>query len=463
MFFIGIDLGASFIKGGVLDLEKLAVRHIHREPFPGFLPGLPPTWREIDPYIIISSVRSMLDRLMVYAPDGAGLVFCGQMHGLILTDIHGKPLSNFISWQDKRALRPHPRGGRTFFAALTERISETEKRRMGKELRPGLPLCTLFCLAEEQALPHGDVFPVALADFVAAHLCCATPRSDLTNAAAHGALNLESLDWHDTQLAELGLLGLHWPELTRLNEPIGQFTVGNKPVTCYPSVGDQQCALIGSLLNLKELSLNIATGSQVSLLSPHLEWGEYQSRPFFDGMWLKTITHIPAGRSLNAIIRLLSELPQVHHLPLPDPWPYIEQSVTAVSATDLRANLAFFASACGERGELANLNEENLTVGHIFRAAFQNMADTYLSCARRLSPEQDWWQLAFSGGLARKSTVLRDIILAGFQTPYRFAPMEEETLLGLLALALAITGQSPSVMAAVDQLRLLSQQGHAWL
>ena len=41
MRYLGIDLGSSYIKGAVLDLDALAIRHIERLPFPEPIPGLP--------------------------------------------------------------------------------------------------------------------------------------------------------------------------------------------------------------------------------------------------------------------------------------------------------------------------------------------------------------------------------------------------------------------------------------
>ena len=47
MAFIGIDIGSSFIKGSLLDLDRKALVHVHRVPFPPPLQGLPPGHREV--------------------------------------------------------------------------------------------------------------------------------------------------------------------------------------------------------------------------------------------------------------------------------------------------------------------------------------------------------------------------------------------------------------------------------
>jgi len=66
---------------------------------------------------------------------------------------------------------------------------------------------------------------------------------------------------------------------------------------------------------------------------------------------------------LNTLVNLLTELAQKQGFNKLDPWPHIMRAVEQVSKTDLRVNLAFFAGACGDRGEIANVQESNLTIG----------------------------------------------------------------------------------------------------
>jgi sugar (pentulose or hexulose) kinase len=439
MSYIGIDLGTSFLKGAVLDLGCLEIRHVEREPFPDFLPGLPALYREVDPWQILAQVESLLERLLEHAPDCQGLVLCGQMHGLVMIGGEGEPSSNYISWSDQRAAGD-------CFDELARRVGPEERRQLGNEFRASLPLAVLFWFRENGALPAGEVAPASLAEFVAARLCRAPPVFEPTEAAACGALNLETLGWHHGVLRKLGLDGLRWPPVRPAGELAGRW----RGLPCHTPVGDQQCALVGALLEEGELSLNIATGSQVALISPRLDFGSYTTRPYFDGNYLKTITHIPAGRALNALIGLLTELAET---PRPDPWSYIEAEVGRVAATDLRAHLAFYPGPCGDRGALENLHEANLSVGHLFRAAFESMADNYLACAGRLSPAKDWGRVVFSGGLARRLEALRNPVAARLQSPCRLSPSAEDTLLGLLLLALAFSGRQPSVRAGAELFR----------
>lgn len=448
---IAIDLGTSFIKGAVVDPERMRLEHIHRLPFPELIPGLPPLFCEIDPSQIVSAVRALIYQLLPHVPNCSGIVMCGQMGGLVLTTDKGVPLSNYISWRDQRLLMRPPSGGGTYFDLLFQRLSPAERRQLGNEVRPGLPMSYLFWLVEEKRLPPSGAIAATLTDFVFAHLCGSAPGVEITQAT--GALNLETLDWHHAVFSKLGLEQVRWPALRDLREPVGHLEVGGRSVPCYAPVGDHQCALVGAFIGYHELSLNISTGSQASLLTPQLELGNYQTRPFFDGRFLNTITHIPAGRSLNVLLDLLGELAAAQHLKLDDPWSYIQQATSAVADTDLTVDLAFFPSPVGERGAVSNIREGNLTVGHLFYAAFRNMADNYQACALRLSPNQDWQTLVFSGGLVQKLELLCKMIVARFPCNFRLCASTEDTLLGLLALALVVSGRAPSVEAATETLR----------
>ena len=221
---------------------------------------------------------------------------CSQMHGMVLTNERGEAASNCITWRDQRVMMPHPaRAGSSYYQVLTERIPSQHVRQIGNELDPGRPICYLFWFAEQGKLAPGLV-PVSLPDFVLSALCESEPGVEATNAGAYGALNLETLNWHEELIEELGLGDLRWPALRKTGEVAGYLSVNGARVPCYTPVGDYQCALVGALFDEEEVSLNIATGSQVSRMTPGLKLGDYQTRPFFDGRFLNTFSLSP-GRA----------------------------------------------------------------------------------------------------------------------------------------------------------------------
>ncbi len=451
MSFIGIDLGTSFIKGAVLDLETRQLGHLQRFPFPEPLAGESALCCEFEPAQVVTPVQKLIDELALKAPDCEGIVMCSQMHGMVLMDDSGKSMSNCISWRDQRAMMPHPSGNGSFFDVMLRRISPEQRKQLGNELDPGRPVCYLYWFGEQGKLKPG-LIPASMPDFVLSSLCNSTPKVETTNASAYGALNLETLDWHRELIKELGLDGLRWPELIQHGAVVGYLNLGGRQVPCYTPVGDYQCALLGALFSDQELSLNVATGSQVSRMTTGLTLGDYQTRPFFDGKFLNTFSYPPGGRSLNVIVGLLGELAAAQGVELRDPWVSIAQAVGKVIETDLEVNLNFFPNPRGDRGRISNIRGENLTLGHLFRAAFNNMADSFYDCALRLWPERSWKNLVFSGGLACKLEALRQSVQNRFLTDYRLAPFAEDTLHGLLILASVFSGRAQSVAEATISL-----------
>ena len=451
MLYIGIDLGTSFIKGAVLDLDRLCVGRAKRILGPSPLPDLPSLHTEFSPESFVTATSRIIEGLLAEAPDCQGVLMCGQMGGLVLVSPQGKALSNYISWLDRRLLEPHPSGSSSWYGALLARLTPADWVDLGREIRPGTPLSYLFWLKETGGSVPVGAIAATLPDFILARLCGTAPATHPSNAV--GAISIRTGDWHFTLFERLGLGHVRWPALREIDEPAGEVRIGGHRLTCYPPVGDHPCAVAGALLDFEELSLNISTGSQVSLRSQRPDPGDYQTLPFFDGQFLHRISNLPAGRALSALVGLLSELAEAEGVTLHDPWDYIGKAAAAKTRSELQACLSFFPTPVGDSGSITNIREENLTVGDLFHAAFTNMAENYHLSALRLSPRQSWRSLVLSGGLPQRLEVLRCVIAEKFRCEYRLCSAAEDTLQGLLVLALVASQRAGSVQAAMELLR----------
>ncbi len=435
MHFLALDIGSSFIKGAVLDAEKLAIEHITRLPFPEPIAGLPREHFEVEPGQVVIAVKQVLGRLLSQASDCGGLLVSSQMGGIILADASGQPLTNYISWRDQRTTQQQSGSEGSYLDVVRTRFGEEVIHRLGNELRGGSALAILHWLKSQQLLPS-DAVPLPLGDFVLGQLGSNfQPAPDRTLALL--LLDLSRNDWNHKAFELLGLQSLRWPKLGGAWHSAGTWSIGGRKIPCYPPIGDHQAALAGAFLQNGELSLNIATGSQISLLSDEFAPGAHQTRPYLDGRFLNTITHLPAGRSLEVLVDLVNK-----------PWPEIIQAAEAAPDTDLAANLTFFEGPLGSRGSISNITTENLSVGTLFRAAFRNMADNYATCATRLSPEKSWDRIVFSGGLAQKLPLLRQFILEKLPGESRLCSSAEDTLLGLLVISQVISGRAKDLQEA---------------
>jgi sugar (pentulose or hexulose) kinase len=426
---LGIDIGSTSVKGAVLDLAEDAVRPPVARLFPAPIPGTPSGRVEIDPRAICATVDEVLSELMQQSPEATRVYFSGQMGGVILLDERAKPLTNYLSWRDQRTLESSGEG------SLFERVRGTwdksgEFRELGSELQPGSTTCMLAWLAASDELPR-DAIPTCIADFVIARLAGHPIPMHATHAI--GLLDLARDDWHRPALASIGIEGVRLPDLSLNEHCVGTAMISGRRVELFGSYGDQQCALRGAHLQRGELSLNISTGSQVSRREPAFEPGNYQSRKYFFGDYLDTVTHIPAGRSLNVLVELLTELARAEGMSFVNPWKTIERKVEEVPDTELEVDLAFFRSPVGDHGRIDRITTENLHVGALFLAAYRSLADNYVRLAQRFS-QSDWKGIVLSGGLTKNAPRLRRLIEERFSASFREAK-DEETLLGLLDIA----------------------------
>lgn len=432
--YIGVDVGSSSIKGGVLDLEHQQVHSIRSRPFPSPLPNRPATWFEVDADQIVTETRILLSELLDASPQASGVVFSCQMGGVLLVDESGNALTPYLSWRDQRTTAPASASSSvSVFEELQRRTTPDDRIAIGNELRPGSAASLLYWLNRTSSWPSARARVVTLGDFVTSRLYGGTPQIDPTMAL--GLLDLRSRQFYLDWLHRLGCQEVLWPELTDSLTCIGEIDINGRTLNCYPAVGDHQTALLGARLQPGELSLNISTGSQVSMVTVSPELGDYQTRPYFNGQYLNTITHLPAGRSLNALLELLTELATAEGITLRDPWATISAATERVRTTDLQANLSFFAGSMGDHGRLDNVRLENLNVGSLFVASFLNMADNYAICAKRLTNGRPWQQVVLSGGLPQKLPRLREILAERFPGPLRSPQIVEEALEGLLQLA----------------------------
>ncbi|MCA9012112.1 MAG: hypothetical protein KDB01_20310 [Planctomycetaceae bacterium] len=428
---IGLDIGSSTIKAGILDLDSGAVTDLTREAFPERIAGLPSHHFEVDPDEVVRRVAGLIHRLATAAPDIDSIFCCGQMGGVLLCNQKLRPLTNYLSWRDQRTTLPND-SGLTTLESLRNRWTDSMFEVIGSELKPGSATSLLFWLQQRRQLPD-QATPVTLGDYVVSKLCGVPLQMERTQTI--GMLNLRTGDWYHEAFAHLHLEDLHWPQLTTTDHAAGTMVIAGRSLSIYPVVGDQQAALRGIDLQPHELSVNLSTGAQVSQITATFQPAQCQSRSWFHGQFLNTITHIPAGRSLNVLESLLTELARRAGLHIEDSWNLIAQAVSQSEGGGLRSDLSFFAGALGCEGRIEGITTENLTVGNLFQSAFDFMADSCLTCSQRLNPQPAWHQLAVSGGLVQSFPTLRQKLQDRFRLPFREVAEQEETLLGLLKIA----------------------------
>lgn len=285
MAFIALDLGSSFTKAAVLaDGCVLAERQL-----PALAPLAGGQGRfEIDAEQYFRQVRTLLDELLDAAP-AEGVLLSTQMHGYVLTDEDNRPVTPFVSWQDKL--------GGLHLPAISRVITAQDVLPSGVPLKGNLALCSLLARqAEGFSLPANVRFHT-LGGYVIARLCGAHV-CHITNAAPTGLADVRRAGWNAALLEKAGLSGLRMPDVLPSLTPVGCY----RGVPLYPDVGDQQaCAYGAGLSPDTSLHVNIGTAGLLGALSAEFAVDGFESRPWLEpGLYLRTVSGLMGGRNVAA-------------------------------------------------------------------------------------------------------------------------------------------------------------------
>jgi len=283
---LAVDVGGTFIKGAVIDDGQ--VGPVSRVPMPPFLDssgelGEPGHAREIDASALDAAVQSVISAVTA-GTDLDGRVFVsGQMAGIAFIEESGEAVAPLISWQDTRY---------GDIEGVSAAIGPDDVVDLGDGLRVGSPVVTL---ASHQR--PSDCRVTSLIAYVAGRIAGERATTvHATDAASWGLFDTRKGSWSVSACRVAGV------------EPDALPGVASDVVPVVPGSGvrvaiaDQQAALVGAGLEPGWVSVNLATGCQVSVLSEGFSTS-VQTRPYFDGRFLHTVTHLPAGRLLASALR----------------------------------------------------------------------------------------------------------------------------------------------------------------
>ena len=295
--FVGIDLGTTSFKGAVLNLDHGRLGPVCEFRLLLASAACANRW-ELDPDVVLTSVTALVRDLLRTAPNAAGLVMCSQMHSVVLDpDERGQRRDGLITWKDDAPLKRQRRAAQSSIV-----YSNWFRPRNGPKLAANF--ATAYRSARSSRRRGKGRFPpvasAALPDFVVANLCAARPVTEATNAAAHGLYHLDQRDWHKELIARLGLGGMNWPKSGQLASAWAgsSWKASGWPVSRRSAISSARSS--GAGLAERELSLNISTGSQASLLDRERPAAAISSSGHtLTDNGSARLCPLPAGRSLQ--------------------------------------------------------------------------------------------------------------------------------------------------------------------
>jgi sugar (pentulose or hexulose) kinase len=219
---------------------------------------------------------------------------CTEMHNFILFDIDSETYSDFYSW------RHSTRESNSFKNKLLK-IKKKHHKESGQSLYKGIPLLNFYGKYKKKSIYK----ILSLPELIVHKYGKSSNKLHDTMAASSGCLNIQNNKWLNKYLSFLYTdFKYFFANIFKENEIplLGEIKVNKKIIKIIGGFGDLQTALYGRNIHEKEICINIGTGSQVIALcdDKDIYSSEYDIKPFF-GKFIKAITHIPAGRSLNFI------------------------------------------------------------------------------------------------------------------------------------------------------------------
>jgi gluconokinase len=271
---IAVDIGTSAARAVLFDLSAKPLKVV-RKPYALSMPQ--PDWSEQDPEEIVSAVAMSLKDISAYI--GAGnkvlcVTFSSQMYSVLALDHSGRPVTNSITWNDRRSARMADQlRARADFRAI---VSQT-----------GCPISEIFPLYKILWLKlnldgHSKLKFVSIKDYVIYRLT-GELVSDWSIASASGLFDVVKKQWHEDVLTFAGLKrDINVPELASVRHIIRNWksSIGDldlpKGTPMVLGAGDGPLASLGiGAIRHGSVAVNVGTSAafRMTVNNPALDAG----------------------------------------------------------------------------------------------------------------------------------------------------------------------------------------------
>ena len=466
---IGLDLGTTSVSAIAVDAEGTLLQAVSR-PHRADIKGLPAGHAEQDPLVIRDTAESVLCELTAAcAATPVCLGFTGQMHGVVLLDDTLEPVSNLITWQDRRSLQPHPSEQHSLLESLLSRCSDDALLHTGCRLAAGYLGTTLYCLKQTDALPPNASRTALIVDWLAAKLTGGNLITDRSNAASTGLYDLQRDEWSPELLSAAGLNHELLPIVAESGGAIGRLTTEAARRTGLPeglpvanAIGDNQAAILGSIpVGEEVIHINIGTGGQLSRIIDRFQTlAGMETRYLPVGRCMLVGAGLAGGDALAWVKRTLSAWLESCGLTLSDDELYSRLTEQIASAPAYAKGLEcapFFRGTRAQpdtRGAFRGIDNRNFTPGNVGRAVLNGIV-AGMEMFRDLAASAGDWQaqrIIATGNAVRRNPLLAQCIADRFGLPVDLPTHREEAAYGTALLAGAQTGVWPGLEAAGRQI-----------
>ncbi|CAN2168728.1 XylB Sugar (pentulose and hexulose) kinases [Candidatus Nanopelagicaceae bacterium] len=293
-----IDIGGTDIKFALSLGTNLISESIVRVPFPQFLDANEKT---ISASQYLKLVKTSITSYLEHHNKPDQILISGQVGSWILTTPEGKNLTEIVSWQctNKSETDLLTEIYQSNYSDAFSPLSET-----GNENWDGAPWKVLPKYLSELSETATQIYFHSLISWTVWEL---TSKNlfiiHKTDAAATGMYSIIREKWLGN--FEGMSKDIRFPNVLKSIQYAGNFE--DTDIKVYVGIGDQQASLLGVGITSDAFVINAGTGGQVARLLPSYQESNYKIRPYFDGQYIETITHIPSGRYISSFLQFLTQ------------------------------------------------------------------------------------------------------------------------------------------------------------
>ena len=469
MFSLGLDIGTSKV---ALALTELSTRRVVLTQSAAY-PESATKVRGVQDSNALLECTMQLVRNALHGRSEAVSAICvaGQMHGVVVFDSRGAPVTPLLNWQDERC-----NADPSFLPELCTRT--------GHSLCAGFGCATLSWLfsgkdsdiaippvneeKEECTYRCGTIM-----DLLVARLCgaAAAPVMDETNAASFGLYSPAAHDWDWAAVRAAGIPPAILPRVVAPGSVAGLLTgeaaadlllscpasSATSGIPVYAAAGDFQAALLATVSDpAADIAINIGTGGQLAAIidaipcdpsssssstscALRVAGRPYEYRPFFGGKVAVTAASLSGGSAWAWLVDLLrgwlgalgvdrarDELyPTLNALGLEA----LEAEGTGNAGLRVRPTFSGERHAPGLRGEITGITADNMGLGQmcaaLARGIVENLRDMVpkeVLCGKK--------RVVASGNAIRRSRMFQAVIQRVFMLPLEVCEYVEEAAVG---------------------------------
>jgi len=329
-----------------------------------------------------------------------------QMHGFVLFDEFNNNLSDFVTWKVKSET-----------SIFVENNIFNTFDNTGLEKRDDLPINNIYDYIKQKNISNTNI---KVKNITEAILDTISTKTHVTMACGNGFYDIYKKEYIKSYVDlfyDLFKVNLLFDDVIFNREVVG--TIINTPV--YVGIGDFQASLYSCNFSNNPLFINMATGSQIAIISDTLTTPGLSCRPFFNNKIIECITHIPCGRFLNIFDTFLKTVgislwDEINRLRIED-----------VYASNIIITTDIFS---GQGICISKIYDNTFKLTNFISSIFKSFLWQYINIIKNNKFKFD--NIILSGGIAKRIPLIRNILYREFNVTVNINNNDDDSIGGVL-------------------------------